>query len=72
MSFVKDSICPPPILIILGFVSVEISRVLGSLVGMYRSGKVRKGRNVKEKPTIRRKLGFNLVMDSLGHRAQDV
>ncbi len=26
---------------------------------MYRSGKVRKRRNVKEKPTIRRKLGFD-------------
>ncbi len=41
-------------------------------MGRYRSGKVRKGRNVKEKPTIRRKLGFDLVKDSLGHRAQDM
>jgi hypothetical protein len=28
---------------------------------MYLSGKVRKRRNVKEKPTIRRKLGFDLI-----------
>jgi hypothetical protein len=41
-------------------------------VGKYRSGKVKKGRIVKEEPTIRRKLGFNLVTGSLGHRAQDV
>jgi hypothetical protein len=39
---------------------------------MCRSGKVRKRRNVKERPTIRRKLGFDLVMASLGHPAQDV
>jgi hypothetical protein len=41
-------------------------------VGKYRSGKVKKGQIIKEEPTIRRKLGFDLVMGFLGHRAQDV
>ncbi len=41
-------------------------------MGKYRRGKVKKERTVKEKPTIRRKVGFDLVADFLGHRAQDV
>ncbi len=41
-------------------------------MGKYLSGKVKKGWTVKEKPTIRRKLGFDLVTDFLGHRVQDV
>ena len=56
----------------MGFVSVEIiGKGTGEILGRYLSGKVRKRKNVKEKPTDRRKLGFDL-WDSLGHRAQDV
>ncbi len=49
----------PPLSIILGFVSVEIiGKGIGEILGMYLSGKVRKRKNVKEKLTDRRKLGF--------------
>jgi hypothetical protein len=46
----------------LGFVSVEIiGKGTGEILGMYLSGKVRKRKNVKEKPTDQRKLGFDLI-----------
>jgi hypothetical protein len=52
----------PPILIILDFVVVEIfGKGSGELVGMYLGGKVRKRKSVREKPTIRHKLGFKLI-----------
>ncbi len=41
-------------------------------MGKYLSGKVKKGRIVKEEPIIQCKLGFDLVTGFLGHRAQDV
>ncbi len=72
MSLVRIPSVPPHI-DYFGFVSVEfLGKGTGELVGMYRSGKVRRRRNVKEKPTIRSKLGFDLVTASLGHRARDV
>jgi hypothetical protein len=33
----------------------------GELVGVYLRGEARKRRSVREKPTIRRKLGFKLI-----------
>ena len=52
----------PPLSIVLGFVSVEIiGKGTGEILGMYLSGKVRKRKNVKEKPTDQRKLGFDLI-----------